>query len=122
MASLRRWSGERGDAGVGGDDGRRVGPALEDAHDVGSGVADEAGGGVPEPPAQRLGLGPGEPPVEAEELEPEHQKEQLDTDDDAGWMWGDVGTLYFTIRQSTPLPRALDEAWLVLQCGWSKAS
>ena len=42
---------------------------------------------------------------------------QLDTDDDAGWMWGDVGTLYFTIRQSLPVATAVDDAWLVLQCG-----
>ena len=38
-----------------------------------AGVADEAGGGVPEPPAQRLGFGAGEVPGEAEELEPAHQ-------------------------------------------------
>lgn len=42
---------------------------------------------------------------------------QLDTDDDAGWMWGDVGTLYYAIRQSLPMPAAVEEAWLVLQCG-----
>ena len=42
---------------------------------------------------------------------------QLDTDDDAGWMWGDVGTLYFTFRRTLPVAAACDEAWLVLQCG-----
>lgn len=42
---------------------------------------------------------------------------QIDTDDDAGWMWGDVGTLYFTVQQSTPPPAMFDDAWLVLQCG-----
>jgi RNA polymerase sigma-70 factor, ECF subfamily len=61
---------ERGDAGVSGDDGGGIGPAVEDAHDVTAGVADEPGGGVPEPPAQRLGFGAGEMPGEAQELEP----------------------------------------------------
>jgi uncharacterized protein YwqG len=41
---------------------------------------------------------------------------QLDTDDDAGWVWGDVGTLYFTIPRSHPIGSAYEEAWLVLQC------
>jgi hypothetical protein len=65
-------SGEFGDVRVGGEDGGRVGPAVEDADDVAAGVADEPSGSVPEPPAQRLGLGAGEGSGEAEELEPAH--------------------------------------------------
>ncbi|HEV7763092.1 MAG TPA: YwqG family protein [Acidimicrobiales bacterium] len=42
---------------------------------------------------------------------------QLDTDEGAGWMWGDVGTLFFAARRSVPVPVRYDEAWLVLQCG-----
>jgi uncharacterized protein YwqG len=42
---------------------------------------------------------------------------QLDTDDDAGWMWGDVGTLYFAVRSSLPAPAVFEESWLVPQCG-----
>ena len=34
-------SAERGDAGVGGEDGLRVGPAVEDPHDVAAGVVDQ---------------------------------------------------------------------------------
>jgi len=40
---------------------------------------------------------------------------QLDTDEDAGWMWGSVGTLLFTVRRSLPVAAACDEAWVVLQ-------
>lgn len=42
---------------------------------------------------------------------------QLDTDDEAGWMWGDVGTLYFATRCSIAVPTAFDHAWMVFQCG-----
>jgi uncharacterized protein YwqG len=42
---------------------------------------------------------------------------QLDTDDDAGWMWGDVGTLYYAVRDSVRRPDAFGEAWMVFQCG-----
>jgi len=42
---------------------------------------------------------------------------QLDTDDDLGWMWGDVGRLYFTIRQEDLAARDFGRAWMVLQCG-----
>lgn len=42
---------------------------------------------------------------------------QLDTDDDAGWMWGDVGTLYYALRQSVQRPAAFADAWMVFQCG-----
>lgn len=42
---------------------------------------------------------------------------QIDTDDEAGWMWGDVGTLYFTVYPSPTLESWLEEGWMVLQCG-----
>ena len=41
---------------------------------------------------------------------------QLDTDDDAGVMWGDCGTLYIWVRiQDAPQGR-FDNPWLILQC------
>ena len=42
---------------------------------------------------------------------------QIDTDDDAGWMWGDVGVLYFTIRRQDLADGRFDRCWMVLQCG-----
>jgi uncharacterized protein YwqG len=42
---------------------------------------------------------------------------QIDSDDDAGWMWGDVGALYFAMRRQDLAEREFDRAWLVLQCG-----
>ena len=42
---------------------------------------------------------------------------QLDTDDDLGWMWGDVGRLYYTVRQEDLAARDFSRAWMVLQCG-----
>ncbi len=42
---------------------------------------------------------------------------QIDTDDEADWMWGDVGTLYFTVQRPFN-PAALPEsAWMAVQCG-----
>lgn len=40
---------------------------------------------------------------------------QLDTDEDVGWMWGDVGTLYFAVRSEPPL--RFGETWMIFQCG-----
>lgn len=42
---------------------------------------------------------------------------QLDTDDDLGWMWGDVGRLYFTMRLEDLAACDFSQAWMVLQCG-----
>jgi uncharacterized protein YwqG len=42
---------------------------------------------------------------------------QIDSDDDAGWMWGDGGTLYFGARNADLASSDLDRAWMVLQCG-----
>lgn len=41
---------------------------------------------------------------------------QLDSDDDLGTMWGDVGTLYFWIREQDARAQRFENTWLVLQC------
>lgn len=41
---------------------------------------------------------------------------QLDTDDDIGMMWGDVGTLYFWIREQDLKAGEFSRCWMVLQC------
>ena len=41
---------------------------------------------------------------------------QCDSDDQAGWMWGDVGRLYFWITESDLISRRFDNVWMVLQC------
>jgi uncharacterized protein YwqG len=41
---------------------------------------------------------------------------QIDSDDDAGWMWGDVGKLYFAIRRQDLADAAFERVWMVLQC------
>jgi uncharacterized protein YwqG len=41
---------------------------------------------------------------------------QLDTDDDAGMMWGDVGSLYFWIRQQDARAGDFSKIWMILQC------
>lgn len=41
---------------------------------------------------------------------------QLDTDDDAGMMWGDVGSLYFWIREQDARAGDFSKIWMILQC------
>jgi uncharacterized protein YwqG len=41
---------------------------------------------------------------------------QLDSDDEADMMWGDVGRLYFWIREADARAGAFSKAWMVLQC------
>ena len=41
---------------------------------------------------------------------------QIDSDDDADFMWGDVGRLYFWIRRSDLARAHFDDVWMVLQC------
>jgi uncharacterized protein YwqG len=41
---------------------------------------------------------------------------QLDTDDDAAMMWGDVGRLYFWIREEDLRERRFERTWTILQC------
>ncbi len=42
---------------------------------------------------------------------------QIDTDDDLGVMWGDVGLIYYMIREQDLRALKFDQHWLVLQCG-----
>lgn len=42
---------------------------------------------------------------------------QLDSDDQADMMWGDVGRLYFWIRQADLQHLNFDDVWMVFQCG-----
>ncbi len=41
---------------------------------------------------------------------------QLDSDDDAGMMWGDLGKLYFWIRREDAKHRDFSNVWMILQC------
>jgi uncharacterized protein YwqG len=41
---------------------------------------------------------------------------QLDTDDDAHWMWGDMGILYFWIRKQDLAAGDFSNVWTILQC------
>ena len=68
-----RRSGEGGDVSVGGEDVGGGGPSVEDADDVASGFTNDAGGCVPQLPAQPFGQRPGEGPGDTEQLEPADQ-------------------------------------------------
>lgn len=41
---------------------------------------------------------------------------QIDSDDDANMMWGDLGLLYWWIRRSDLEARDFSKVWLILQC------
>ena len=41
---------------------------------------------------------------------------QLDTDDDTGWMWGDMGMIYFWIAPQELDARNFDDVRLILEC------
>jgi uncharacterized protein YwqG len=41
---------------------------------------------------------------------------QVDSDDNAGMMWGDLGMLYFWIRRQDLAARSFDKVWTILQC------
>ena len=41
---------------------------------------------------------------------------QVDSDEQLGTEWGDVGTIYYWIRRDALEARAFDRTWLVLQC------
>jgi hypothetical protein len=84
-------SGNQGDALVGGEEFVGGGPGVEDAHDVSAGVAHDAGGCVPQAPAQRLGFGDGEWASEAEQLEPAHEGVGEADDSEPGPVGVDVG-------------------------------
>lgn len=42
---------------------------------------------------------------------------QFASDDDIDWMWGDLGKVYFWMREQDIAAGAWDRAWLQLQCG-----
>ncbi len=41
---------------------------------------------------------------------------QVDTDDEAGMMWGDVGSLYFWVREQDAKIGDFSKIWMILQC------
>jgi uncharacterized protein YwqG len=41
---------------------------------------------------------------------------EIGTDDEAGMMWGDMGTLFLWIKQSDLEYRSFENTWLILQC------
>jgi hypothetical protein len=41
---------------------------------------------------------------------------QLASDDDAGMMWGDLGLLYFWIRERDLAARDFSRVWMIMQC------
>lgn len=41
---------------------------------------------------------------------------QLDSDDDAGFMWGDTGMLYYWVRSADIARRDFTKPWMALQC------
>jgi len=41
---------------------------------------------------------------------------QIDSDDPAGMMWGDVGRIYYWMHTEDLAAHRFDRAWLVLQC------
>lgn len=41
---------------------------------------------------------------------------QIDSDDHAGMMWGDVGMIYYWIHTSDLVNHRFDRSWLILQC------
>jgi len=41
---------------------------------------------------------------------------QIDSDEAADVMWGDVGTIYFWVRESDARARRFERSWLILQC------
>lgn len=87
---------------------------------------------APDPPMHQIGGYPC--PVQNDDMEAECEKIaarlgrrggdaadwrlllQLDTDDDAGMMWGDVGSLYFWVREQDASAGDFSKIWMILQC------
>ena len=42
---------------------------------------------------------------------------QIDSDDNARMMWGDVGRIYYWIRREDLKERNFGASWMILQCG-----
>jgi uncharacterized protein YwqG len=40
----------------------------------------------------------------------------IDSDDAAGWMWGDVGSLYYCVNRPSIDTATLDAVWMIFQC------
>lgn len=81
-------------------------------------VQDDPAGECPRTNGQASNDGEGE---DADEDEAERPRDwrllfQLDSDDDAGMMWGDSGMLYFMIREPDLRERRFDRVWTVFQC------
>ena len=59
--------------------------------------------------------------AQAQELEPGKADwillMQLDSDDDTGMMWGDMGKLYFWIKKDDLKNASFENCWMILQCG-----
>lgn len=70
------------------------------------------------------GIDRGHPSYYQNEEMLEHQKRagdwilllQIDSDEEPGWMWGDVGRIYFWIKKQDLKELNFDDVWLVLQC------
>lgn len=73
-----------------------------------NGVYMGGGGGPPIDPARFKALEPG--------AKDWRLLFQLDSDEDAGIMWGDCGMLYFWIREEDARALNFSNTWLVLQC------
>jgi len=41
---------------------------------------------------------------------------QVDSDEDSGMMWGDVGMIYYWMRVQDLAARNFDRSWMILQC------
>jgi uncharacterized protein YwqG len=41
---------------------------------------------------------------------------QIDSDDDTGMMWGDVGRIYYWIHERDLAAGVFENTWLILQC------
>jgi hypothetical protein len=112
LAARVLWfSGEGGDALVGVEHDLGAGPAVEDADDVVPGSSHDAGGGVPQLPAQRFGFGDGEGSAETEQLEPADQVGGVTDNGEPGLVGGEV------TEGEPQQPRRFQPADVVLDMG-----
>lgn len=42
---------------------------------------------------------------------------QMATDDEIGWMWGDMGAMFYLMHRDDLAKREWDKCWLIAQCG-----
>jgi uncharacterized protein YwqG len=86
--------------------GEIQGPMESECHRASHGMSDDAGNAA-------------EPAREAEIAKESANWRlllQVDSDDDAGMMWGDGGRLYFWIPKDALANRRFEDAWMILQC------